>query len=171
MTRAFRRLAFVTLLLAAVLVPSAAAENCDAPPGTAAVDQYCENVPSASGPGSDSGSIPGPKVRRTVTRALQRSGDAGAQLDRFLGAKSSQSDARSARRAARHPIASGDTEDLRPPSHGRSPAHSSTDPLSAVQSAVSAGADVGSGFVWLLLALGLVITGAAWLRYRRGSNS
>lgn len=83
------------ILLAAAMVvapltlaPSvASAQSCKAPPGRAAVEQYCESVP---GPGGDRGLNAGGKAIRLSPKAMQarealkRAGSDGQALSRFL---------------------------------------------------------------------------------------
>jgi hypothetical protein len=158
------------MLLAAA---PAAAQTCNAPPGTAAVDQYCENVPSASGNGGgssgSSGGSSGASAPRSTVRALDRSGESGRELNRFLG-----EDVASARggtgttKGSKN--ASGRKPSTREPA-GTAPTQPSSNPLNAVQSAVNSGTTVGGGFIWALVLLTLLIAGVAWTRYRRRSSS
>jgi hypothetical protein len=85
------------LTLALVFAPAAeGASRCVAPPGTAAVEQYCEFVPGASGPrkagaGAGAGgaprSVPGPRgISRSTARAIAGSGAGGVVAARVLGA-------------------------------------------------------------------------------------
>src|SRR4051812_36366386 len=87
---AIRRCSQFLLLIALVMLAgasSARAQTCKAPPGTAAIDEYCETVPSATG-NSDSGAtrsqtrVP---IARTTVRALAQSGAEGKALNRVLG--------------------------------------------------------------------------------------
>ncbi len=84
------------ILLAAALVvaslalaPAASAQSCQAAPGRAAVEQYCESIP---GPGGDRGINAGGKSTRLSGKALQtrkaleRSGGDGKALTQFLAA-------------------------------------------------------------------------------------
>ena len=67
------RVAAVAVVLA-LLVPSpAGAVSCVAPPGTAAAEEYCENIPGPAGDTPASGESPGggsipPAARRALTR-------------------------------------------------------------------------------------------------------
>ncbi len=167
--------AFSTLLaaLAAIMIMAApaAAQKCQAPPGTAAVDQYCENVPSATGDGGDgSGGTSGGSAPQSTVRALDRSGTSGKALNTFLG-----EDVASARVGTKSKQGSKQSTDraktgAREPK-GTAPTQPSSNPLGAVQSAVNSGTTVGSGFIWILVALTLLIAGIAWLRFRRRSTS
>src|SRR6476469_1935605 len=91
---AFRLALAVAALAAGVLVgplpAQAAPVNCQAPPGTSGIDQYCETVPTAggdqgtsggSGGGSGhSGGHAGGSVSRRTATALRDSGDTGKAI-------------------------------------------------------------------------------------------
>ena len=161
-------LALIAILVAAA---PAAAQKCVAPPGTAAVDQYCENVPSATGNGggSDSNSSSGASAPRSTVRALDRAGETGKELKTFLGedVASAQGRSETEKRSPR----SADRKAQKSEPAGKAPTQPSSNPLGAVQSAVNSGTTIGNGFIWLLVALTLLIAGIAWTRYRRGSSS
>jgi hypothetical protein len=130
-----------------------ATANCQAPPGTSAVDQYCETIPA---PGGDRGSSDrtgrrtGSSLTPGTARTLGRAGtDGRGILSLPAGAPPAH--------ARRHAPA------LAPPK----PAPASESPFSAIGSAVDAGGSLGSGFMWVLIALGIGFVGAAWMRYRR----
>lgn len=147
------------LLLLLVLTGSAAAASCVAPPGTAAIDQYCETVPGASG---DRGSGDPPLTARVPSKTaatLRRSGPDGVALAQALGHSSPQGS-----KKPRHESAtSGRTQATDP----RAP---SNNPLSAVGQAIGKGSTIGSGFVIALLAVTLVVVGWGWVAYRRRSQ-
>jgi hypothetical protein len=170
MTHAFPRLLLLALTAILVAAAPAAAQKCNAPPGTAAVDQYCENVPSATGNGGggsdDSNGSSGATAPRSTVRALDRAGESGKELKRFLGedVASTQGTKQGSKRSSDRKAAT------REPS-GKSPTQPSSNPLGAVQSAVNSGTTVGNGFIWLLVTLTLLIAGIAWMRYRRRSSS
>ncbi len=170
MTRAFPRL--LLILLPAILLaasPAAAQQECTAPPGTAAVDQYCENVPSASGNSGGSDGSSGATAPRSTVRALNRSGESGKELNRFLG-----EDVASARGRTKTQHGSTHASDRKPSKSapaGAAPTQPSSNPLGAVQSAVNSGTTVGGGFIWALVLLTLLIAGVAWMRFRRRSGS
>ena len=135
------------------------------------MDQYCENVPSASGNGGggSDGSAAATAPRSTV-RALERSGEGGKELNQFLG-----EDVASGRRAAQQSKQGsklvGPQAAARASPRRKAPTQPSSNPLGAVQSAVNSGSTVGNGFIWALVALTLLIAGIAWMRYRRRSSS
>ena len=127
---------------------AAAAERCEAPPGTSGIEQYCETLPGAKG-GSGAGTEPpvGPSLQRTTIRRLERAGrDGGGVL--ALPA--------SGRRANERVEA---------------PSQPSESPLGAVGSAIESGPSTGSGFLWVLIAAGCAIGGIAWIRYRGESET
>jgi hypothetical protein len=151
----------------------AAAQECVAPPGTAAVDQYCENVPSATSDSGSAGSDRRAPSERT-SRAIQRSGESGRELNRFLGRETTTASTGSTGKSG----TSGSSEERSSKSGSGSteqpaaaPQQPSSNPLGAVQSAVNSGDTVGSGFIWAMIVLTLLMTGIAWMRYRRRSSS
>ena len=171
MTHAFPRLLLIVLTALLLAAAPAAAQQCNAPPGTAAVDQYCENVPSASGNGGggSDGSSTATAPRNTV-RALNRSGEAGRELNRFLGEDVASTGGRTGTKQVSNNKPPGRKPATREPA-GKAPTQPSSNPLGAVQSAVNSGTTVGNGFIWSLVLLTLLIAGVAWMRYRRRSSS
>jgi hypothetical protein len=170
MTHAFSKVLMLALTAIMVAAGPAAAQQCKAPPGTAAVDQYCENVPSASGNGGGgSNSSSGATTPRSTVRALDRSGKSGKELNQFLGEDIASARGRSGTKqdsqgsSARKPATRGQA--------GTAPGQPSSNPLAAVQSAVNSGTTVGNSFIWALVLLALLIGGVAWTRYRRRSSS
>jgi hypothetical protein len=173
MTHACSRLLLLALTAMLLAAAPAAAQQCNAPPGTAAVDQYCENAPSASGNGGGSGGSggsSGASAPRSTVRALDRSGATGKELNRYLG-----EDVASARGGTGTTKGSKNSSDRKSSSTrapaGTAPTQPSSNPLGAVQSAVNSGTTVGGGFIWALVLLTLLIAGVAWTRYRRRSSS
>ena len=153
-----------------VASPAQAAPKCQAPPGTGAVDQYCEVVPGAAGPKSTGlggrgraprapapGGIPG-----GTSRAL-----AGGQPDggvaRVLGAPQS-----AAGRAAAKPKTGRD---------GKGKARDAAEPasggnvLGAVGKAIENGPQIGGGFSWALILIALAMAAVAWFAYRRRGSA
>jgi hypothetical protein len=150
-----------------VMPGTALAQDCVAPPGTAGIDQYCETVPSAGGDqgaGSKSRS-PAPVSGKTVS-TLERSGEDGKALNRFLG----QDPGASAGKRGRKPSA-GERRQESASLDGQTADEPSSNPLAAVRSAVGSGDTVGSGFVWTMLAITLLMAAVAWVRYRRRPSS
>jgi hypothetical protein len=179
------------LLLFALFAPSAAmAENCNAPPGTSGIDQYCESLPSPGGSGGGSHHGGGGNggggnklhhVNPTTTKTLQNSGAAGhAVLD-----LTQQSDAPAVTTSAqtttpapvkkhlarKHHTAttqSNDTPATTTPQRVN-PGPSSSAPASNPAAAVgnSFGGSAGAGFLALLAAITAVFAGLAWRGRRR----
>ncbi len=147
--------ALIAAAFALWAAPVASAQRCVAPPGTAAVEQYCETIPAAGGSrASDSGpKDPVPLSRRTA-RDLAGSGAEGEQLLRSLGHDPQKRSSGSGR--SRPDIEGGDA-----------PSEPSSNPLDAVRSALSGGPSMGSGFFTVLVALTLLMLGFAWFSYRR----
>jgi len=144
------------LVLIALLVPGTAlAQECVAPPGTAAVDEYCETVPTATG---DQGANEAPPagVSAKTLDALRDAGPDGAAFAKQLetpgnGSKGSKrSDG----------VAGGGSVD-------RAVAEPGSNPLTAIRSAVSSGASVDPWFGWVLLLLTVAVVGAWWLSNSR----
>lgn len=155
-------LAALALVLAG---PAAAAEKCVAPPGTAAIEQYCETVPSASGdqPGSgaaaDSAQGQGgaPVTDATADRIAASVGDEAAQsITGVAPGRGGDGPSKSAKPRA--------------PAKNRAPADAEANPLGAVASAASTGAEVGGPLVYSLLALTLLLVAVGWTRFRRTGN-
>ena len=174
MTHALPRLLLLALTAILVAAAPAAAQKCVAPPGTAAVDQYCENVPSASGNSGgggsdDSNGSSGATAPRNTVRALDRAGESGKELKQFLG--EDVASARADTGAKQGSKGSSDRKARTREPAGTAPEQPSSNPLGAVQSAVNSGTTVGSGFTWILVLLTLLIAGIAWMRYRRRSES
>jgi len=160
------------LLLASVITvilvgPGVAvAQDCKAPPGTAAIDQYCETVPSGSGgSGAKSGKPASPtSLSRRTSKALARAGSDGATLAQAIGAEDARQPARDKSSGGRRSAGTGsklpitrDTEDS-----------ASSGQVGAVRAAVGS-RGIGDSFGWVLLAATLLTVGIAWMRYRRRS--
>jgi hypothetical protein len=166
----------IALVAALLTVSPASAQFCDAPPGTSAVDQYCENPPSASGNGGGGGQAT-PKPSRGTVRAIAKSGKRGEELNRYLGARvASSGGATTIASGAGSSKSGGGSGKARDTKQSKQPAvqaagQQSTSPLGAVQSAVNSGSTIGNGFIWALIAIALLIAGTAWVRHRRNNNS
>jgi hypothetical protein len=188
---AFRLALAVAALAAGVLVgplpAQAAPVNCQAPPGTSGIDQYCETVPTAGGDqgtsgGGGSGSHTGSSgtsgrgggsVSHRTATALRNSG-AGGKAILGLAAGSGQSSGStqgsSSGAAKGQTGAAGQKHGTAQGAQGnqsKAPAARSDNPLEAIRSAVTAGTSAGPGFVWILVVLGAIMAGIGWLRYRR----
>jgi hypothetical protein len=141
-----RRSLLLSLAVAATLAGAApaSAQECIAPPGTAAVEQYCELVPEADGNRGSIDRRPGRAVSPATVRRIAASGDSGAALARTL--RTGHSDA---------------------PAKARPSTPPSDNPLGAVTSAIGSGSGTSAGFIVALLAVTLLVGGAAWARHRR----
>ena|SRR2546421_271189 len=183
---AFRLALVVLALTAGVLVgplpAQAATANCQAPPGTSGIDQYCETVPAASGDqgtrgggggghsGGQSGRVGGSVSRRTAA-ALQHSGTVGQAVLGLSTGSSSTQGSNSATAKGRTGAGKGHGAKGSQGNQSNAPAAQSDNPLQAIRSAVTSGTSAGPGFVWILVALGAIMAGLGWLRYRRSTNS
>jgi hypothetical protein len=183
---AFRLALAVAALAAGVLVGplpvQAAPVNCQAPPGTSGIDQYCETVPAAGGDQGTSGGsggssgqhgrVGGSVSHRTAT-ALRDSGAGGKAilgLSTGSGQASGSTQGSSSGAAKGQTGAAGQKHGTAQASQGnqsKAPAARSDNPLEAIRSAVTAGTSAGPGFVWILVVLGAIMAGIGWLRYRR----
>jgi hypothetical protein len=157
-----------TLLLVIALLPfiwpvtpAAARTGCDAAPGTAAADQYCETLPTADGMTDATAEHALPLARvlpAELVRRLQRSGLLGEVLLALpAGARGSGSPA--AERAAREAAAD--------PRLGALAPGKPRDDGSALQSSMSAAGEVGQGFAWTLVVALLTVGAVSLLRSAR----
>jgi hypothetical protein len=158
---------------------SAAGDNCNAPPGTSGIDQYCEVLPGAGGTGGSHHKKQTSHVSPKVTQTLQHQGSAGAailQLAQQSGAAtqpatkpdaSKQHKTRHHHKTSATTVPSNSTTPPAPKADTTTRSAPANDPVSAVGNAVSVGSGVGAGFVWLLVGIGLVFGGMAWMSYRR----
>ena len=144
------------------LSPVASAQRCQAPPGTAAIHQYCETIPAAGGDRtSDAKGQPAVPLSAKTAGELASSGKEGEQLLRSLG-HDPQASAKSGGRSDRRPTASTATPPV--------PPAPSSNPLDAVRSAVTSGPSMGAGFFTVLVALTVLMAGFGWYGYRRRST-
>jgi hypothetical protein len=150
-------LAVAVVLGATMLVAApASAQSCKAPPGTSAIDEYCEAIPSPSGDrgstDSDRGGLPIPAATR---RALEKAGADGRSIVKLSASatkrKRPAGDAAAAKASGEAGPASGNVID-------------------ALAAGVGEGGTVGPLFGTLLLFLALVFASLGWLRYRRGGQ-
>ena len=180
---AFRLTLAVLALAIGVLVgplpAQAAPANCQAPPGTSGIDQYCETVPSASGDqgtrggGHGQSGRSGSSVSQRTATALRRSGASGKAILGLSGGsgQGSTSGNSTGANAAKGRTGTG-THGGNTAQGGQStaPAGRSDNPLEAIRSAVTSGGSAGPGFVWILVILGAIMAGLGWLRYRRSTS-
>jgi len=154
--------ALTMFALSAAAAVAAAPLTCQAPPGTAGIEQYCEAVPAPGG--QDSGPRTSPRtsierppiLMRRTERNLRGSAD-GARLAEF--ATTSAPGARGT-----HTPRSPDDQarDVSKPT-----SEPTNDPIAATAHAVSAGKAMGNTFPIVLLALSLGVCAVGWVRYRR----
>lgn len=179
------KIAFLGALLACALVAqpagaSSSSTTCQAPPGTSAIDQYCEALPA---PGGNSGhhkkhSHP---VSNSTTKALEKQGPAGQAV---LNLANSSGDAgtpapapavvkHKAVKRHRHHKQQASTPSSNPPAvtNAKAVSHAlpapGSNPVSAVGSAIGTGSSTGAVLLWLLVALAVVMGGTALIGYRR----
>lgn len=171
----------IVSLIATALAPSAALAGsswCEAPPGSAGVDQYCEAIPTAGGrqtPHSSGSTGSGGSVSKKTAAQLQQGGADGAAVLNLASNANSGSSSSSAshkasgtsghkrsKHAAATPTSSGPG--------GGAPKLPSADPVRAVSASVTGGGTVGSGFVWGLVAATVLLGGVWWTGFRRRST-
>lgn len=112
--------------------PAVGEARCDAPPGTAAVEQFCEALPGPDRPRGLGDRSGGPRVTAATVRRLERSRDGQAVLARLVDRNVSEPGTQlsSAREAVPGP---GGGQDRRPE---RTPEEPANNPLGALGSAL-----------------------------------
>jgi hypothetical protein len=160
------RSAGLTLAVALALAGEAAAATappaCDVPAGTGAVDQYCEELPSADGMGEQTdGALPALPLERLLTERvadqLAEAGPLGRALLGLPAPRQFEPDGGGPGWPA------GDAAGLVGPGALARPEGG---PVGAVVRSVEASAFDG-GFRWVLSASTIGLFAAAWLRLRR----
>ena len=149
----------ITLLLALAAPATAATTDCVAPPGTAAIEEYCETVPSATG--DKGGGVRSAQPLDHSTRSELRSqGPDGQALAGLLSSdgSSAPSGASGKSKASKGSAATAGTAAPQD--------EPSSNPLHAVTSAVEAGPTLGGGFAWALLGITALMIAAGWMRLR-----
>lgn len=171
-------IALLASLLAATAAPSAHAQSCEAPPGSAAVEQYCEAIPE--GDGAQSGN----DFRREATESAGAGGGTNGQdgsggstlspeATEALESAGADGDAVAdlARASSGGPnTASNGTSEAEAGDVAGSSASSqeaSGSPLKAVSASVENGPVAGSLMIWALLGATLVVLALGWMRFRR----
>jgi hypothetical protein len=157
-----RRVAPLLFALVLLALPAgASARECKAPPGTAAVDQYCETIPAAGGE-AGSGT---PESRSAVgvpgdaARELEKSPEGRAVLQ-LVDEKARGKGGKPGSEEPRGDVG-GIVASEAPPNN----------PLNAIRAAVESGGTVDAGFVLFLIVMTLVVSAIGWARYRRSSTS
>lgn len=162
----------LTLIIALALGLSVPAEvafaqrlRCEAPPGTAAIDQYCESVPAGGGgPGNRrSGDAPdkteaAPTVSDSALQALRANGKGGQDLAEALRS--------SDRTAPRSDVPPPSRRPATPPVRSDA-GKAGLGALTAVRTAVENGTTMGGRLIWLLIAIMLTAVVVGWFRFRR----
>jgi hypothetical protein len=150
------------MLLFAVAAPATAATtDCVAPPGTAAIEEYCETVPSATG--DKGGGVRSAQPLDHSTRsALRAQGADGQALAGLLSSDGASAPAGSSgkSKASKGSGSAGSAGTAAPQDEP------SSNPLHAVTSAVEAGPTLGGGFAWALLGITALVIAAGWMRLR-----
>lgn len=182
------RLALAAGAVAALASPAVSiASRCEAPPGSSAIDQYCEAVPSATGstsakdrpkPASGSTGQQAAGVNSDTERSLASRGAEGAAVLALAaegdgpngGSDGGGSGAASGGdRSGGGPAGAADSgRPGAPDGTANESEDGSGDALSAMVASFTGGAVTGSGLSWVLLALTLVIAMGAWVSFRRG---
>jgi hypothetical protein len=142
--------------------PAQAATGCDAPPGTAAADQYCETLPAADGmtDATGEGLLPLAAVLpKALVRRLERAGLLGQVLLALPAVVGNSSDSR-ARRAAREASTDPRLGSLLPDGPETS--------RSAAQAVLDRAGMVDPGFTWTLVLSLLALAGVSGLGFLRG---
>jgi hypothetical protein len=162
-----RLLPLALLLFLAVAAPATAATtDCVAPPGTAAIEEYCETVPSATGD-KGGGARSAQPLDRSTREALRAQGADGQALAGLLRSDGSAAAPRSGRTTKSGGTAAGSTGNRgEAAGSAASQDEPSGNPLHAVTSAVEAGPTLGGGLVWALLGITALMVAAGWMRLR-----
>ncbi len=171
-------IALLASLLAIIAAPAAHAQSCEAPPGSAAVEQYCEAIPegdgaqsgndfrreatdSAAGGGGTTGQggSGDSTLSPEATEALESAGADGAAVADLArassGGRNTSSNGSSASEAGDVAGSSATSEEA------------SGSPLKAVSASVENGPVAGSLMIWALLGATLVVLALGWMRFRR----
>jgi hypothetical protein len=150
--------ALSALFLAA---PASAAQQCVAPPGTAAIEEYCETLPAAGGE-TGSGEHPGPSRPISAGTLSRIQAVGGVHAVQAIGGPEATVPSK-----AKKPSPTTSPERA---GRATAPARVHSNPLDAVASAASSGTEVGGPLVYVLLALTLLLASAAWMRFRRSNG-
>lgn len=167
---AIHRFAVLVVIAGVFCLPAGAIgqTSCEAPPGTSAIDQYCETIPRADGPrgAGDPGATRTPRPLPASTLRALRGGDADARAlaDTLAGpaGEGSDGDGGGQGRSNAPKVAGLDAPSAEDPS---------TNPFSALKASVGSGGSIGGGFIWTLIAIALLMFSLAWLRFRRAETS
>lgn len=134
------------------------AQQCVAPPGTGAVDEYCEVVPTSKGDRGSGDPKPRTPLSPQTAADLNRSGADGQGLLQAVGHDPATTDVTAKGKKKRpSPAASVDAP--------------SSNPLGAVGQALGDGSTIGTGFIIALIAIVLLMAGWSWVAFRRNAAS
>jgi hypothetical protein len=163
----------LTIALLLALPSAAGAQTCVARPGTAALDQYCETIPS--GGGQRSTRPTNPRLRDTLppdeVSRLQRRGDEGNAVLALPSGPAPPSAPSSAVSSGSHELSKVPPGALPAAGTDAPPAAPSANPVSAAFSSLGFVGSLGWGLVALLAVLAVVASAAAWSSSRRPGPS
>jgi cobalamin biosynthesis Mg chelatase CobN len=168
--RTVRRFVLIVVFGFAVSAAPAPAATCQAPPGTSAIDQYCEVVPDGAG-GSSTGGGSGPNtpgLSRGSEAALSRHGADGQGVV-ALAESTARSSAGSASAGSQKQSRRGKTpQSLLSERKHASSVESRNGVLQAAASSASQEASrAGGAFIVVLLAAIVAMVGWGWMRFRQ----
>ena len=152
--------ALVVLGALTLLLPAdALAQRCQAPPGTSAIEQYCETLPGPAGdrdPGGTRGSG-GSDLPPRVVSELEKAGVDGTRLLAVTGRQGETGNSRPSSQTERS--TSRKARDT-------STSQESGDPISALKAQADSGPSTGPLFLWVLVGMAALLAAAAWARSR-----
>jgi hypothetical protein len=164
--------------------PASAADNCQAPPGTSGIDQYCEVLPSAGGTGKShhgggKGGGADSSLPKQTARVLRSQGAAGASVLALTRSGSAPAaptpDAKRSGGSHEHHGSGGAQQQhsagsATPAADRTVRAAPASNPVSAVGKSLS-GSGLGAGFIAVLAAIGALLAALAWFGRRRGEQA
>jgi hypothetical protein len=170
-TTAFLGLAVLALL--AFVAPPAMADNCNAPPGTSGIDQYCESIPAPGGAGGGKHHKGTDKLPPKTAQQLQQSGNPGeAVLGLLNSAPASGDTATPAKKklAKHHAKANHQQSSSKQTTPSNSSPAASQDTTPAAKASFGVGdslsGSLGTGFLVLLIVIAGLFGFLAWLSRR-----
>jgi hypothetical protein len=153
----------VAMVFVWALPSQAAAQSCEAPPGTSAVDEYCETVPTARG---ERGAGDRPErpvaIPAGTARELAETEEGVALLQKLGGDPDNPSASEPVGNASKPPVN---------PGGDFAPKDASFDGFATVRELISAGPRLGGGFTFALFAAVVLMFGWAWVEFRRRPNA
>jgi cobalamin biosynthesis Mg chelatase CobN len=160
----------VVLILHLGTTVASAQGECVAPPGTAAIDQYCETVPSSKGdrgPSAPEQQRPEqrlPSAEEQTLKQLEQAGSDGRALAEVVRAERRASRQRAARSSSGGRDSASVNE--RRPATATEPAAPTQNPVAAVTSAAADGPTVSPWLIWIALVVALLFVVRFWVRFR-----